>query len=128
MPQEKRKFQFGDDDAPYTVEVWCDGRERDPDTEDYYPVYSYSITTPDWDYQGNDIRGAANEIPDLTAASKSLFAFLYACQEGMPEDVEANFENARLFPPHVREWAYEVSEELSAVYEQLERETKKKTS
>lgn len=120
--QEKRSFQFGSDEEPYAVEIWCDDRERDPSTEFYHPVYSYRIVTPDWEYEDDDIRGAANEFPDLSSAAKSLFAFLYACQEGYPEDMSAERGNARLFPPHVREWAYQVSNELSAVYEQLYRE------
>lgn len=129
MPeQETRKFHFGSDEEPYTVEIWCEGRDRDPSTESYHPVYAYRITTPDWVYPDNDIRGAANELPDLSAAAKSLFAFLYACQEGYPEDMNAERENARLFPRHVREWAYEVNDELSAVYEQLCREVEKNKS
>ena len=129
MPDMKKKsFQFGSDEEPYTVEVWCEGRDRDPSTESYHPMYAYRIVTPDWEYVDNDIRGGANELPDLSSAAKSLFAFLYACQEGYPEDMNAERENARLFPPHVREWAYMVNDELSAVYEQLSREENGKKS
>lgn len=116
---EKRTFQIEDSNGQYTIEVWCDGRDREPLTEAYHPVYSYKITTPDWEYTDNDIRGAANEAVDLDSGAKSLFAFLYACQEGLPKDYKHEAENARLFPPHVRDWAHQVSEELSVVYDQL---------
>lgn len=117
---KKRTFQFEDSNGKYAVEVWCDGRDYDRSTEAYRPRYSYKIVTPDWEYEGNDIRGAVNEGCDVDAGAKSLFAFLYACQEGFLQDPKAENENARLFPPHVREWAYMVCEELSAVYHQLE--------
>lgn len=99
------------------VRVWCDGRDRDPATEEYRPVYSYSIQTPRWSYEGNDIHGGAYEVPDLKKGSQSLFAFLYACQEAKPGG-----ENANLFPPQVRDWAYHFSEEISLFSLTLEEE------
>jgi hypothetical protein len=108
----------------YTIEVWCDGRDYDPLLEAYCPRYSYKITANDgeWEYIANDISGAANEKPDNTAAAKSLFAFLIAAQEGLPEDVEGKAENADTFPPHVREFAYLLKEEILNTYAQLEKE------
>ena len=118
-----RKFQ-----ERYTVEVWCDGREYDPNDECYRPRYSYKITANDgeWEYIDNDIHGAANEIPDNASAAKSLFAFLVACQEGLPEDTEGKGENADMFPPHVREFAYLLKEQILDEYAKLEHELEKK--
>ena len=111
----------------FLVEVWCDGREYDPAMESYRPVYAYKIVGPEWEYDGNDIRGACNEVPEAGLAARSLFAFLYACQEGMPGDSEkCESENASLFPPHVREFAYLCSEHISAVYEDLVKEVEQK--
>jgi hypothetical protein len=94
------------------VEIWCDGREYDPLSEGYRSRYSYRIVSEDWEYVDNDIRGVINEPPNLNAAARSLFAFLYACQEAKNEDSE----NYDLFPPHVREWAECLSEELARVH------------
>jgi hypothetical protein len=117
---EKKRFQFEDGNGTYTVEVWCEGREYQPEEEAYRPRYAYLIQHPDWQYTDNDIHGAVNELPSLESAAKSLFAFLYACQEGLPRDYKHESENATLFPPHVRDWAYQCSEEITAVYHQLE--------
>ena len=105
----------------FSIEVWCDGREYDPQTEGYHPVYSYKIIANDgeWEYMDNDIRGGRNEIPNLNLGSQSLFSFLIACQEGLPEDTEGKSENAELFPPHVREFAYLMKEELTIEYSRL---------
>lgn len=109
----------------FLIEVWIEGREYDPHIESYRPRYGYKITGPEWEYVSNDIRGAANETPNSIAAAKSLLAFLYACQEGMPEDTDKRErENADLFPPHVREFAYLCSEHISALYDQLFRDHK----
>jgi hypothetical protein len=113
----------------FLIEVWCDGRKYDPAFESYRPVYSYKITGPEWEYTSNDIHGACNEVPDAGLAARSLFAFLYACQEGMPGDTEKReCENADLFPPHVREFAYLCSEHISAVYQTLVEEVSGKSS
>lgn len=126
MPEQTNKeFVFSDSNGEYKVLVWCDGRQYDPSSECYHPMYSYKITTPDWEYTDNDIRGGANELPDLEAASRSLFAYLYAAQEGLPQDTNAERENARLFPPHVRDWAYQVNEEISILYDMLVKGTAK---
>ena len=94
------KFTFPD----ATVKVWCDGRIYDSDFEAYRPRYSYSISTAGWEYVGNDIQGASNEIPELNGAARSLFAFLYAGQESWHHQPRG--ENANMFPEYVNEWAY----------------------
>lgn len=133
MPKEPeaRTFQFSDRSGDHTVKVWCDGRVYDETTEAYRPVYSYSITTPEWEFVSNDLHGAANEIPNVNAASQSLFAFLYSCQQGMPKSgggFERNqSDTADLFPPHVREWAYLFAEQIELLYGDLYREGAKKT-
>lgn len=111
----------------FLIEVWCDGRTYDPAREAYRPVYAYKIVGPEWEYTSNDIHGAPNEAPELGLAARSLFAYLYACQEGMPGDTDKReYENADLFPPHVREFAYLCSEHISAVYEELVKEVEQK--
>lgn len=126
MPSETRTYTFRDDhNGNSTVKVWCDGRDYDPAAEAYHPIYSYKIVTPEWEYIDNDIRGKANELPDIAAGAQSLFAFLYACQEGLPMDTEGERENANLFPPNVREWAYLFSDQIEAVYENLVQEVRR---
>lgn len=122
LVEDVREYHFGDAyEGDSVVKVWCDGRERDPDTETYRPRYSYSIVTPKWRYDDNDIHGPSNALPDVDSGARSLFAFLYACQEGMPkttttEDGLTDYvetSNSNLFPPQVREWAYHYNEEIS---------------
>lgn len=120
MPDEKLQFTLKFNEGTKfeeisDVEVWCDGREYDAISEAYRPRYAYRILSEDWEYIDNDIRGVLNEVPNLNAAARSLFAFLYACQEAKDEDSE----NYDLFPPHVREWAELHSEEISAQYDIL---------
>lgn len=109
-----KRFTFNDFyEGESTITVWCDGREYDPSIEGYRPVYSYSIVTPSWRYDDNDIHGAINEQPDLDLGSRSLFAFLLACAESESE----SSENYSLFPPNVREWAQSFSDELTTEYQ-----------
>lgn len=121
MPKNEKlhftlKFNEGNKWEEITdIEIWCDGREYIPISEGYRPAYSYRIISEDWEYVDNDIFGAINQAPDLNAAARSLFAFLYACQEAKDEDSE----NYNLFPPHVREWAQLHSEEISLEYDKL---------
>jgi len=116
IENEPLEFKFNDSyEGESVVKVWSDGRDRDPETETYRTVYSYSITTPRWSYTDNDIHGVPNEEPNLTKAAQSLFAFLYACQESKPGQ-----ENYDSFPPQVRDWAYHFSEEISSLSLQLE--------
>lgn len=120
---ERLEFIFGDDyEGESVVQVWCDGREYNPETEAYHPMYSYSIKTPKHIYVGNDLKGGANEIPDLRKGSCSLFAFLYACQEGMPQKISE--ENGDLFPPEIREWAHHFAEDIGYKAYELESELK----
>lgn len=121
MPDEKLQFTLKFNEGTKweeisDVEVWCEGREYDAISEAYRPRYSYRILAEEWEYIDNDIRGVLNEVPNLNAAARSLFAFLYACQEAKDEDSE----NYDLFPPHVREWAQSHSEEISAQYDILD--------
>ena len=97
------------------LEVWCDGRRYEPDTEAYHPIYSYRIKTKDWTYEGNDIIGGANETPNLVRAMQSLIAFLHACGKARTKESE----NFNLFPEHVREWAIYASDELTMKYHQI---------
>lgn len=129
MPEdnEARTFHFTDATGDHMVEVWCEGRDYDPVGEAYHPMYSYKIVTPEWEYINNDIRGNNNSVPDNLLAAQSLFAFLYACQQGMPKVGQFDKgENADLFPPHVREWAYHFAEQLELVYGELVQEGKRK--
>ena len=98
-----------------SIEVWCDGRNYDPNFESYRPIYSYKIETKEWEYTGNDIFGACNEQPNVVRGMKSLLAFLYACAEARTKDSD-NFD---LFPEHVREWAIHAESELQERYIQL---------
>lgn len=110
-----------------TVILWCDGRKYEPLTEAYHPIYSYLITTKDWQYQADDIHGGANETPNLVAGARSLFAFLYACQESVAHAARGGLvrgENADLFPSHVAEWAEQYSEEIQSAHEKISREEK----
>lgn len=127
---KERSFHFTDRTGDHTVKVWCDGRRYDETSEAYRPIYVYSITTPQWEFLSDDLCGACNEVPNITAASQSLFAFLYSCQQGMPKggggfDKNRN-DTADLFPPHVREWAYLFAEQIELVYGELYAEGFKK--
>lgn len=93
------------------ITVECEGQVYQPEDEAYRPQYKYVIKTPEWEYVGNDIHGAVNEVPDTNKATQSLLAFLYACQESFVRN--ENGENATLFPRHVAEWAYQNSDEIS---------------
>lgn len=111
-----KEFRFGDKyEGDSIVKVWCDGRNYDPQTEAYHPVYSYSISTPKWKYDANDIYGAANELPDVDLGSRSLFAFLLACAEAK-NDASDNFD---LFPEQVRDWANHHSDAITIEYSHI---------
>lgn len=110
-----RTFDFADYESLSVVNVWCDGRLYDPETETYKPQYSYSIKTDSWRYDGN-ILGASNELPNLDGASQSLFAFLYASVESYKIHQRGAFTdgNHTMFPPHVNEWAEKYEQEIGA--------------
>lgn len=119
-----KEFIFGDAyEGDSKILVWCDGRDYDPKDELYSPVYSYSIVTPHWRYDSNDIRGAGNEIPSLDRAAQSLFAFLIACAEAKDD----SSDNFTLFPSEVRDWAQHFSDELQIEYEHINRTNKAET-
>lgn len=99
-------------DGKSLAKLWCEGRDYDPDVESYRPIYSYSIVTPRWRYDGNDMRGAVNELPNLLKALQSFVAYLLACAEA--EDEES--ENFSIFPLQVKEWADHYENELQDLY------------
>lgn len=104
---EKKQYIFGTDESRAVITVWCDGRQYDPESEGYRPIYTYQITTSQWSYTANDIVGALNEVPDLYAASQSLFAFLFmCCVEDAPES------DKQMFPDYVRVWGEEFVREF----------------
>ena len=108
-----KEYEFGDSyEGVSKVTVWCDGRVYEPEDEVYRPVYSYSIVTPNWRYDANDIHGAPNELPNLDFGSRSLFAFLLACSEAKDEESD----NYDLFPPQVRDWAQHFSDQITIEY------------
>lgn len=106
-----------------SILIWCDGRKYDPLTEAYHPIYSYKITTPEWEYDADDIHGGANEKPNLVAGARSLFAFLYACQESRKVASRGGLDrgdgNANIFPAHVGEWAETYSEQIQERYNKI---------
>lgn len=118
-PLHPQLREFGvhhEDGSQSLVHVWCDGRNYDPDTEAYKPQYAYSIVAPNWRYDGNDILGAANELPNLYKASQTLFAYLYAAQESYARHLRGVFTdgNHLMFPEHVNEWAAQNDEFIGA--------------
>ncbi|AEK10060.1 hypothetical protein FDH96_gp107 [Mycobacterium phage Rey] len=106
--EKGRNMEFTIGDA--TVKVEHDGQDFDPDFRAYRQRYTYIITTPDWQYVGNDIRSGCSAEADVADASRSLFSFLSACAESRSY---GGGENSDLFPEHVGEWAEENSDELS---------------
>lgn len=108
LPFDKKKqYFFNSNGIKSTVTVWCDGRDYDPYTEGYRPIYSYQIDTAHWSYTANDIRGGNNEVPNLFAASQSLFAFMYVCCTCSDDS-----EDRDMFPEHVRSWADDFINEI----------------
>lgn len=113
---EKKQYVFGSGDSRDVVTVWCDGRQYDPESEGYRPVYSYQIMTSRWSYTSNDIVGALNEVPDLYAASQSLFAFLFmCCVDGAPDS------DKEMFPDNVRIWGEQFVREFRALSQEAAR-------
>lgn len=108
ITSETREYRFDSKDTKSVVKVWCEGRDYDSYSESYRPVYSYQIKTSEWSYVSNDIRGGANEKPNLNAAVQSLFAFLYQCCT-----CDDSSEDRGMFPEHVRLWGDEFTEEFS---------------
>ena len=111
----RMSFSFGDSWGDSKMDIWCDGRKYDEHSECYRPIYAYSIVTSKWRYDGDDIFGAPNELPNIDMGAKSLIAFLIACSEAR----DASSENYDLFPPQVREWANHYSSELTIKYAEM---------
>ena len=91
------------------VTVEHDGADRDP-LGGYRQRYRYSIVTPDWRYDGNDLHSGVTDSVDESEMARALFSFLSACAESRQY---GGGENSDLFPEHVGAWAESVSDELS---------------
>jgi hypothetical protein len=103
---------FTIDDA--TVSIESIGNERQPADMAYRQRYSYSIVTPVWRYDGDDIRSGCGADVDESDAARTLFEFLYAAAEAYRYEMNGGTsENIDLFPRHVTEWAYQNSDEIS---------------
>lgn len=96
------------------VSVWCDGRTYDPETETYKPQYAYSIVTDKWRYDGNNIVGAKNELPNLFKAGQTLFDMLWHSQKSYAAHLRGAFTggNHDVFPVHVNEWAVKFADDI----------------
>lgn len=76
----------------------------------------YHIDTPEWEYSNDDISGLGGPVDFL----ENLLGFLgaaaeaYRCRES---------DNSDLFPPHIMEWAYLNSDEISMAQCDLTQET-----
>lgn len=92
-----------------TFTLWCDGKDYDAESEEYRAVYSYSIVTPRWRYDSNNIVGPANKSSNLDVALAGLLLMVKSCAEGQDK------ENETLFPVHVRNMGKEILDELSLV-------------
>lgn len=106
----ERQFVFYDGTDESSIVLRHDGNEYQPEDECYRQRYSYVITTPEWEYVDNDIRSGCNQPVDLDKAVASLAGFLTACAES-----SEGGENYSIFPPHVRDWAYQNSDELTQI-------------
>lgn len=97
-----------------TVTVESIGNEWQPWDQAFRQRYSYSIVTPEWRFDGDDIRSGVGANVDEADAARSLFSFLGAAAEAyraVTFDRRAS-ENIDLFPPHVNEWAYMNDDEI----------------
>lgn len=97
-----------------TVKLWHDGSDRHLDDSGFRQRYGYSITTPEWEYVGNDLRSGVSADVDTEHLSRDLLGFLYACAESRKYFAEFGVgDNVDLFPEHVGRWAESVCDELS---------------
>lgn len=84
--------------------------------------YVYHIDTPEWEFTADDLQSGLFEH-SLQSGMKSLLSFLSACSDAMYYNTHRTFphesENADLFPPHVAEWCYQNSDELSMLQYEL---------
>lgn len=81
--------------------------------------YTYTITTDDWQYVGNDLQSGVGAAPDEIDAAATLFAFLSACAESLNYR-GGDGENADLFPDYVGEWAALNSDEIDILQFELD--------
>lgn len=104
-------FKIGD----ATVTVEHEGSDYHPSDMGTRQRYAYSIVTPAWRYDGNDIHSGCNADVDEPDAARSLFSFLAACAESRDysERGHGTGENGDLFPEHVGVWAQDNDDELS---------------
>ena len=94
-------------------------------TSDGRARYCYHIDTPDWEYTGADLKSGAGG-GSLESGMESILYFLSACGEAVAysQRTGRESENADLFPPHVAQWCYQNSDELSLLqFEISESET-----
>ena len=94
-------------------------------TSDGRARYHYHIDTPDWEYTGDDLKSGVGG-GSLESGMESLLSFLSACGEAVAYSRRTGreSENADLFPPHVAQWCYQNSDELSLLqFEISESET-----
>ena len=78
-------------------------------------VYHYYIDTPDWEYDASDIKSGC-QGGNLLEGMSSLLSFLSAASEAY----QYGGDNDDLFPPHVMEWCYMHSDELSMLSLEIE--------
>lgn len=112
-----RTFDVGDDgDTIVTVEssgADPDDAARPGDPRAYRQRYAYSIVTPDWRYDGDDIQSGCGADVDEDKAARTLFSFLGAAAESYRHHgMQHVGENGDLFPAHVTEWAYMNDDEI----------------
>lgn len=93
-----------------TVSVEHDGNPWHAEDRGHRQQYKYVITTPQWEYVGNDINSGVGADPDEESALQTLASFLTACAESRSY---GGGENAEIFPDHVGAWAEANSDELS---------------
>ena len=86
-------------------------------------VYIYYIDTPEFEYEGDDLKTGC-QGGQYQEAMKSLLSFLSAAAESYSYQMQTREwgegENADLFPPNVMEWAYQYSDEIQMLSLELE--------
>lgn len=109
-----------------TLSIESIGRDYSPQDSAFRQCYAYTIVVPAdeygshgaWRYDGNDIRSSCGAAVDVADMLRTLVSFLGAAAETYQSSMRGrDSENSELFPPHVAEWAYGVSDELSMLAE-----------
>ena len=104
--------------AEATIAVTYDGLDFYSDDRCYEERrrYAYVITTPEWEYVGNDLYSGVGADVDEWKMLDAVLDYLQAAAEAYRYwmDTSQESENYDLFPPHVTEWAYMVDGELSS--------------